>query len=263
MHFTYSDYILQGNHVLDNLSRLKELGASSVEMLMDGTCWDDADSTWDHLAPQLAQCGLRLTIHPPSCDTNLTAEMETLRDASFSLYERAIYLAQQVGAESVVIHPGFTYSYRFDKNRAKAHAKEAIQLLSKVAKERNIRLLVENVGFGYASLYTQEEYSHLLDDVDPIAGYLIDTGHAHINHWCIPQLICATAPRLYGFHIHDNDGSCDAHLSLGNGTIDWSPIFDAMKLLHDDCDYILEYSPRVKLEELVRDCNALQQALRK
>ena len=103
-------------------------------------------------------------------------------------------------------------------------------------------------------------YSHLLDDVDPIAGYLIDTGHAHINKWGIPKLINDIAPRLYGFHLHDNSRQYDAHLAFGNGTIDWPPIFEAMKQLSDDCDYIFEYSPNAKLEELARDRDTLIKA---
>lgn len=250
MHITYSDYILQGRHVLDNLRTLQELGATSVELLMDGTCWDDGDDGWNKLVPALKAFGLRLTVHPPSCDTNMTAEMQTLRESAFTLYRKSIEFADSIGGQSVVIHPGFCYSPEFDKNRAKNEAKAYIRLLAKTAQRYGICLLVENVGFGHASLYTQEEYSHVLDDIDPIAGYLIDTGHAHINHWNIPQMITDIAPRLYGFHLHDNDQKRDAHLAIGNGTIDWPPIFEGMKTVRSDCDYILEYSPRAKLEEL-------------
>lgn len=261
MLITYSDYILQGNHILDNLKKLKALGATSVEMLMDGTCWDDNDDGWDKLVPELIKSGIRLSIHPPSCDTNLTAEMKALRDASFKLYENAILLAHKINAASVVIHPGFTYSYKFDKERAKHNARKALLKLVENGKRLNVRLLVENVGFGHGSLYTQDEYTHLLDDIDPIAGYLIDTGHAHINGWDIPKLINDIAPRLYGFHLHDNSREYDAHLAIGNGTINWEPIFSAMKQLKTECDYIFEYSPKAQLEELNRGREILINAL--
>lgn len=251
MTITYSDYILQGNHALKNIQRLRAIGADRVELLMDGTCWDDGEH-WETLAPQLIDTGMSLTLHPPSCDTNLTAEMETLREASFHLYADAIHLAAKIGAFSVVIHPGFTYSPHFDKTRAQTQARIYLEKFVSLAKPLGIRLLVENVGFGHASLYTQEEYCRLLDGIDPIAGYLIDTGHAHINHWDIPGLIRQVAPRLYGMHIHDNAQRRDSHLHIGQGTIPWAQVFEAMRTVRQDCDFILEYSPDATLEQLIQ-----------
>ncbi len=257
MTITYSDYILQGKHVIDNIQKLKEFGADGVEMLMDGTCWDDKANGWKKLVNPIKETCMRVSIHPPSCDTNLTAEMETLREASFSLYRDSIYLAAEIDAASVVIHPGFTYSSHFDKLRAKHYAEEYLNQLIEIAKPLGVKLFVEKVGCGHASLYTQEEYTNLLVDADPIAGYLIDTGHAHINHWNIPKLIEDVSDRLYGMHIHDNVQRGDVHLHIGTGTIPWDDVFVAMRGVRKDCDLILEYSPEAELSQLPEAKNLL------
>lgn len=260
MRITYSDYILQGNDVLENIKVLKAQGCRSVELLMDGACWDD-EKGWERFVPDILREGVEVSLHPPSCDTNLTSEMKTLREASFRLYLDTIHLAGRLGARSVVIHPGFCYSPDFDKGRAKAAAREYLARFVEAAAPLGIRLLVENVGFGHASLYTMEEYSHLLDGFGPVAGYLIDIGHAHINHWDIPALIAGIRGRIYGFHIHDNDRSADKHLEIGNGTVAWEGIFQAMKTVPEDCDFILEYSPRVAVSKLAEGEKLLRERL--
>ena len=151
----------------------------------------------------------------------------------------------------MVVHPGFTYSKFFDKKRAQEYAKEYINKLINIAKPLGIKLLIENVGFHHTSLYSQEEFTSLLDGVDPIAGYLIDTGHAHINNWDIPKLITNVADRLYGMHIHDNRQRYDVHLHIGTGTIPWNEVFATMRHIRPDCDLILEYSPNAELEQLI------------
>lgn len=260
MRITCSDYILQGGHVLSNIETLKQNGATSIELLMDGTCWDD-ELGWSRLADALRNADVEFSLHPPSCDTNLTAEMRALRDASFKLYEDTIHFAHDIGARSVVIHPGFCYAHNFDKAQAQRRAKEAIHRLADVARPLGIRLLVENVGFHHASLYTAREYAQLLGDVDPIAGYLIDTGHAHINQWPIAELLAELAPRMYGVHLHDNAQDADSHMAIGAGSIEWGPVLKALRTLPDDCDLILEYAPCATLDQLRAGRALLESAL--
>ena len=72
-----------------------------------------------------------------------------------------------------------------------------------------------------------DEYACALDGIDETVGYLIDVGHANINGWDVPTLIRRVAPRLYGLHIHDNNGNSDQHLPIGDGTMEWN---QSMKL---------------------------------
>ena len=119
------------------------------------------------------------------------------------------------------------------------------------AKKAGVRLAFENVGYHGSSIYTQEEYIHALDGVDPIVGYLIDVGHAHVNAWDIPGTIDAVSHRLYGLHLHDNRGNCDAHLPMGEGTIPWDQVLAAIgRIQTPECEFVLEYAPMQPLERL-------------
>ena len=42
-------------------------------------------------------------------------------------------------------------------------------------------------------------------------------------------------------YVYDNDGTCDAHLPMGQGNIDWNRTFASMRQLPDSCVFIMEY----------------------
>ncbi len=187
---------------------------------------------------------------PPAWDINLTSENKAIREASFSEYKKSIEFAGMIGASHVVIHPGFCFSPVFDRKLAQDRATDYINQLCEVAKPLNVKLVIENVGYNGSSMFTQDEFASFLDSIDETAGYLIDTGHAHLNGWDIPKLIKDTKERLLAIHIHDNSGVADEHLPVGEGTIQWEGIFAAIKELPEHCQLILEYAPMTPLEKL-------------
>ena len=52
----------------------------------------------------------------------------------------------------------------------------------------------------------------------------------------------ALGSRLIACHVHDNDGSSDQHLPVGQGTIEWEPFFAALKKLPTPPVLVLEYA---------------------
>ncbi|MGG5252518.1 sugar phosphate isomerase/epimerase family protein [Neobacillus sp. SM06] len=246
----YSDLPLITNDVFENMNKLIAMDADKVELLMDGDKWDEMERLFADFAPKLKALPVGYTVHPPAWDTNLTSENQAIREASFSEYKKAIEFASMIEADHVVIHPGFCFSPVFNKELAKERAIVSIQRLAEVAKPLNVKLVIENVGYNGSSLFTQEEFTRFLDSFDETVGYLIDVGHAHLNHWDIPKLIRETKGRLLALHLHDNNGEADEHLPIGEGTIQWEGIFSAMKEVPDHCQLILEYAPKTSLEKL-------------
>lgn len=246
----YSDLLLITKDIFENIEELIEYGADKVELMMDGDKWDEMERLFDDFTPKLKALPVGYTVHPPAWDINLTSENKAIREASFTEYKKAIEFASMIGAKHVVIHPGFCFSPVFNKQRAQERANDYMNQLCEVAKPLNIKLVIENVGYNGSSLYTQDEFTRLLDSFDDVAGYLIDIGHAHLNHWDIPKLIRDTKDRLLALHIHDNTGAGDEHLPIGEGTIQWGGIFAAMKEISTDCQLILEYAPNTPIEKL-------------
>ncbi|WP_027416668.1 sugar phosphate isomerase/epimerase family protein [Aneurinibacillus terranovensis] len=246
----YSDLILLTHPIEKNLQQLVEHGADKIELLMDGLEWDDMDGQIEKMKKILRNEQLKYTVHPPAWDTNLTSENRAIRQTSFEEYKKSILFAHEIKAEHVVIHPGFCFSPIFDKVLARKRAEEYIQQLCNIAKPLGVKLAIENVGYKGTSIFTEEEFVVFLNDVDEIAGYLIDTGHAHLNQWNIPRMIRSTKSRLFGVHLHDNSGNGDEHLPIGEGTVDWEPIFAEMREIHESCQFILEYAPGIDLKKL-------------
>lgn len=212
--------------------------------MMDGAGWDKFHGDYKKLSKKLSTMNLEFTVHPPAWDINLTAEMEDLRKVAFQIHQDTLKFSADIGAAHMVFHPGFSGSPCFSKKTAQARAHEAVCSLAEIANKCGVKLAFENVGYHGQSIYTEEEYSHALDQVDPIVGYLIDTGHANVNHWDIKSLIVKVSSRLIGYHIHDNNGKSDQHLPMGMGTIGWDEIYKAMIKVHSvDFDYVLEYAP--------------------
>jgi sugar phosphate isomerase/epimerase len=257
---SYSDLLLLGKPVEENVEALIREGVKHIELLLDGGAWDDMEGTMDRIVPFLLHAGMSYTVHPPAWDTNLTSENKAIRDASFEEYRKSILFAHRIGARHVVIHPGFCFSPAFSKQIAIARAEDAVNRLCRVASPLGIQLAVENVGYHGQSLFTEDEYVQFVLRLDAAAVFLVDTGHAHLNGWNIPALLQKAAPRLSSVHLHDNFGSSDEHLPIGDGSIEWGPIYKVLRSLRD-CQLILEYAPGTELTRLRSDAALLLQQL--
>lgn len=58
-----------------------------------------------------------------------------------------------------------------------------------------------------------------------------DTGHCHANHYDLIQTVnelCDNEINIATVHAHDNDGTRDAHDTIGNGTIDFRSFFKCL-----------------------------------
>lgn len=253
-----SDLILLNDEPIENAKRLSQI-VPSVELMLDGDAWDDADGAWERLAGKLAEPAWEFTVHPPAWDHNVAAGLHSLRHTAQELNKKALELAVRVGAKQMVFHTGYCdRNSRFSRELAQRRSMEALQELIELAKPHGITLGVENVSTPQNSLYTQEEYVHILDGVDDTAQYLLDLGHAHMNGWDIPWVLENIGPRLCGLHIHDNNGRGDQHLPIFQGSIPWGKVFAVMDTLRDDCHFILEYAPGTALDDLRQGADILR-----
>jgi sugar phosphate isomerase/epimerase len=101
-------------------------------------------------------------------------------------------------------------------------------------------------------LFDFEEYLALFERY-PQALALLDTGHAHVNGWNLPETVKRLQKKLLAVHVHDNDGSGDSHQPVGLGTIEWEPYFASIRDYAPNALQILEYAyiePGVLTEHL-------------
>ncbi|MFT7516600.1 MAG: sugar phosphate isomerase/epimerase [Myxococcota bacterium] len=138
---------------------------------------------------------------------------------------QGIAAAATLGAKCAVLHLGWQKDHWDDNSHG--WAREAVVELMAVAKQNGVRLLLENI----ISAGTRvRKLLELLDEVDPNGdvGICLDLGHANIEGDVLEELILSL-PRLDHIHLHDNDGSSDAHLCPGSGTIAWPQVIQLLR----------------------------------
>lgn len=191
--------------------------------------WDGEIGAWGDRA---------LSLHGPCVAVNLA----DAGDVNYlPAFERTLAYAAKCRAGFVVVHTNEGWSG--DKFQTQLMVQRRLEEILTVAAKYNVELLIENVGLRTKNnvLFELEEYVALFETF-PQAGALLDTGHAHVNGWDLAQVVQALGARLHACHIHDNDGAGDEHLPVGQGTIDWTAYFAAVKKYAPRATQVLEYS---------------------
>lgn len=142
---------------------------------------------------------------------------------------------------------------RGKQKRFRKLLEESYQVLIPHAKERGVRLGIENRE-GLTELPLDYEMRGLLENLgEPeTVGYWHDAGHAQmkemmgfISH---EQMLMENANRQFGFHLHDVSAEERDHQPPGTGVIDWDMLSLYIEPHHI---VVLELSPRLRSKQVV------------
>ena len=259
MKIFYSELCVLGGAPGANVDRLIAGGAEHIELMLDGEGWDCFHQRIDTLARELKSKPVTYSVHTPVWDVNLTSENWHMRRAVIETYKETVRFAAALGAGQNIIHPGFCYATCFSKETGRRRVQEAVKELLEFSAPWNVRLLMENVGSQATSLYTMEEFIDFCQRLPKGAGTIVDIGHAHMNGWDLRELLMGVRDNLCALHIHDNDGSGDSHLPIGEGTVDWPGLFQIIKDTGRQLNLTLEYNIGVPVEKLRQGKEILEQ----
>jgi sugar phosphate isomerase/epimerase len=162
---------------------------------------------------------LRYAVHAPSRGVNLASLLEPVRRASVEVTVACLALAVEVEAP-VVIHPGY-FAWPRDRKRAEQQFRRSLAELLVASEDLSATFYVENMGDWEHFLLKTPDELPLIDGV----GFALDVGHAHQNH----VLSAFLEVPVSHFHLHDNDGTIDAHAAVGDGTIDFPAVMAAVR----------------------------------
>ncbi len=167
--------------------------------------------------------GLACQVHAPICDWNIAALSDNLREASLRETELNIDAAEALGARTVTVHPGLaSLAVRGTEERALARAKESVKALDRIARGRDVIVVIENMpSVPYFLGRTAEQLADIVDGTD--LGICFDIGHANTMDQ-IDAMIDTFGDRIQNIHIHDNHGQRDEHLTIGDGEIDFGHV---------------------------------------
>ncbi len=176
----------------------------------------------------LKSYGLSYSIHTPISDTNIASLAPSMMDATIRLFERNMELARTLDIDVLTVHPGvYSLSVPGVKEKSIMAAKKALVALEKLSVEYSVTLAVENMpSFPVMMGQTAEELSDLMRVTGLDICY--DIGHANTTGQLdkIPEVFKG---RIANVHIHDNMGDKDAHLTIGQGNIDFEKVLTSLK----------------------------------
>ncbi len=180
--------------------------------------------------------GIRLGLHPPY-NLSLCGRFPFIRKRNISYLKKALRLAHRLGAGYLTLHVG-----DFNRSAISAHSRhyslqravKSLAVLLEECEKYNVNLALENV----IPLPLEAGYSFVGDNLDdfhfifsrlnsPHLKVCLDIGHANTSEGPIAY-VDALGDHIINVHYHDNNGKCDDHLNVGEGTVQWPELLAAL-----------------------------------
>ncbi len=167
----------------------------------------------------LESFSLKYTVHGLITDVNIASIHDTIRSASVELHRKAVEASAIAGASVYVVHPGFT-SWPFYRDQALHALDKSLVDLRLMQDEFGISICVENMPKSDWLFYSCPGL-----DLKGL-GTVLDVGHANT---CGSLDAFLATQDISHVHLHDNAGCSDAHLPLGQGSIEFGPVLEMIR----------------------------------
>lgn len=205
---TWAYHDLPLETALENIANLSK----SAEILSEA-----GHSLLDRKNLETLECfDLAYTVHGLVSDVNIASVHEKIRTASISLHREDIEASAMAGASVYIVHPGYA-SWPCNKTRAMRALKKSLSELGPMEEEFGIRIALENMSNHDWALCTYPGFDLMG------LGLALDVGHANTAGALEDFLSC---PDVVHLHLHDNTGTKDEHLPLGEGNIEFCAVLD-------------------------------------
>ena len=186
----------------------------------------------------LESFNLKYSIHSPFMDVNIAALQNKSRLNSINQIKDSIDLANKIDADVVVIHPGLApfLANKYFSGKVYETANNSIKELGEYSRDLGVMSTIENMPIFEAMIYYKLPDLHeLLTSYD--MHMTLDIGHANHAGYPANEMYFDSIKHI---HIHDNFGDEDAHLALGEGSIDLKYIVNTLEKNNYDGIYIIE-----------------------
>ena len=114
----------------------------------------------------------------------------------------------------MVFHPQMPYGWG-EEEEPELAKKLTIDLMADllpVCEKYGVTICLENMPFRKHRISTMDRIVEVLDILHhPLAGICFDTGHSLVFDHDLGDMVRLAAPYLKCLHVHDNDGTRDAH----------------------------------------------------
>ncbi len=193
----------------------------------------------EHINPEtLESYSLKYTIHAPFMDVNIASPQDQSRLNSIEQVKSSIDLANKIDAEAVVIHPGLIsfLANKYFRKEVFEIANASMIELGDYGDDLGVLTTFENMPSFESMIY--ENMNELNEFLTANNLYMtLDVGHANHVGYSADDMIFDCIKHV---HMHDNFGDDDAHLPLGEGSIDLKRVVNNLESKKYDGIYILE-----------------------
>jgi sugar phosphate isomerase/epimerase len=197
------------------------------EIYFDGNALDTArHEDVNRLAKTLSTHEIDVTLHGPYMDLSPGGIDAKVKEVTLKRIEKTMDFAALFGPKTVVFHPGFDrWHFEGYHDLWLKNSIAAWKPIARKAKEIGTIVAIENV-------FEEEPQTlkGLIEGVNsPNFGFCFDTGHyfafskAPLDRW-----FEVLGEWIVEVHLHDNHGTRDDHLPLGEGKMDFGEFFDLL-----------------------------------
>jgi sugar phosphate isomerase/epimerase len=170
---------------------------------------------------------LEYSVHAPLSDINIGSLNPKMREASLNEVLLAIGCCGRMGIDLITVHPGFISPLgQLDRGAVMREARASLRRIDQAASETGVTVALENMP--RMPITTCTEPTELLSLLEGTSlRVCFDIGHAH-TVGNIDDFV-KHVPLFANVHIHDNDGTSDQHLAIGEGRIDFDHVLSSMR----------------------------------
>ena len=178
----------------------------------------------------------KLTIHAPFMDLSPGAVDSKIREITIQRFSSVLDFSAILKPEIIVFHSGYDRRKYDDKIDVWLEGSLKTWIpLNKRAEELGVKIAIENIFED-----EPDNLRMLAQEMDSENfGLCFDVGHFNLfSRISLSKWLQITGPFIKEIHLHDNDGSGDDHLAIGDGTLDFETIFKMTRELN--CVYTIE-----------------------
>lgn len=217
------------------------------EIGIDARALDDfGPPAFQEFAERFHAAGRTITLHGPFMDLSPGSPDPKIRDVTRLRFCQLLDAVEIFKPRTVVCHAGYDHErYSFWREEWLDHTIAAWRWLGREIKDRGSRLMLENV---YEK--NPEELLQVLRPLNPThVRYCLDIGHlTAFSKYPVDRWIAATGTYIGQLHLHDNRGDQDSHLGMGEGSIDFAPLFHYVR--HMDIPPVVTLEPHQQADFL-------------
>lgn len=184
----------------------------------------------------LYEKGPVVSIHGPFIDLNFSGGDKKIFAITKERIATCASYCKILGAKKMVLHSCFFTVSPKEDPLYDIWSRTAADCLCEIADKYDITLCIENVIDRDPDIIKRmvETASH------PKVRVCFDVGHANFSMAGIDTWMNALGSYIVHYHLHDNGGYYDEHLSAGDGTVEWKRFFELKKRFEQDSDMLLE-----------------------